>query len=304
MAAPAPALDLGSDPSFAELLAQRPQLTRHAHDGLVMEDVPLKRIAEVVGTPTWVYSAGTLRRRARALRAALADAGLTATVHFATKANDNLSVLALLGVYTRKLLEIAVALPTDPRARTFAAGVLLAFLPAAIIGALAHGFIKGVLFNPLVICIALIVGGFVLIAMDERRVEPRYTDATAFPLQMYLLIGLCQCLAMIPGVSRSGATIVSAMLLGADKRSAAEFSFFLAMPTMAGAFAYELYKNYKFLDLNDAGLIAVGFVTALISGIIVVRGLLGYVSRHGFAPFGWWRIGVGSAGLAAWFVWG
>jgi undecaprenyl-diphosphatase len=214
------------------------------------------------------------------------------------------SVLALLGVYTRKLLEIAVALPTDPRARTFAAGVLLAFLPAAIIGALAHGFIKGVLFNPLVICIALIVGGFVLIAMDERRVEPRYTDATAFPLQMYLLIGLCQCLAMIPGVSRSGATIVSAMLLGADKRSAAEFSFFLAMPTMAGAFAYELYKNYKFLDLNDAGLIAVGFVTALISGIIVVRGLLGYVSRHGFAPFGWWRIGVGAAGLAAWFVWG
>jgi undecaprenyl-diphosphatase len=214
------------------------------------------------------------------------------------------SVLALLGVYTRKLLEIAVALPTDPRARTFAAGVLLAFLPAAIIGALAHGFIKGVLFNPLVICIALIVGGFVLIAMDERRVEPRYRDATAFPLQMYLLIGLCQCLAMIPGVSRSGATIVSAMLLGADKRSAAEFSFFLAMPTMAGAFAYELYKNYKFLDLNDAGLIAVGFVTALISGIIVVRGLLGYVSRHGFAPFGWWRIGVGAAGLAAWFVWG
>ena len=214
------------------------------------------------------------------------------------------SVLALLGVCTRKLLEIAVALPTDPRARTFAAGVLLAFLPAAIIGALAHGFIKGVLFNPLVICIALIVGGFVLIAMDERRVEPRYTDATAFPLQMYLLIGLCQCLAMIPGVSRSGATIVSAMLLGAVKRSAAEFSFFLAMPTMAGAFAYELYKNYKFLDLNDAGLIAVGFVTALISGIIVVRGLLGYVSRHGFAPFGWWRIGVGAAGLAAWFVWG
>jgi undecaprenyl-diphosphatase len=105
-------------------------------------------------------------------------------------------------------------------------------------------------------------------------------------------------------VSRSGATIVSAMLLGADKRSAAEFSFFLAMPTMAGAFAYDLYKNYKFLDLHDAGLITVGFVTALISGIIVVRGLLGYVSRHGFAPFGWWRICVGAAGLAAWFVWG
>jgi len=211
------------------------------------------------------------------------------------------SVLALLGVYTRKLLEIAVALPTDPRARTFAAGVLLAFLPAAIIGALAHGFIKGVLFNPLVICIALIVGGFVLIAMDERRVEPRYTDATAFPLQMYLLIGLCQCLAMIPGVSRSGATIVSAMLLGADKRSAAEFSFFLAMPTMAAAVTYDLYKNAAILSWDDAGVFAVGFVAAFVTALVTVQALLAYVSRHSFTPFGWYRIVLGVVVL--WYFW-
>jgi undecaprenyl-diphosphatase len=214
------------------------------------------------------------------------------------------SILALLGVYTRKLVAIALALPSDPRARTFVVGVLAAFLPAAIIGAVLHGFIKDVLFNPLIVCIALIVGGFVLLVIDERKVEPRYVDATAFPMSIYVKIGFCQCLAMIPGVSRSGATIVGAMLLGADKRAAAEFSFFLAMPTMAGAFAFDLFKNYKLLDASQFAVIGVGFVAALIAGLVVVRGLLGYVSRHGFAPFAWWRILVGSAGLAAWFVMG
>ena len=139
------------------------------------------------------------------------------------------SILALLLVYFRKLFGVALALPTEKQARIFVIGVLIAFLPAAAIGAVAHGFIKGVLFNPLVVCIALIVGGFVLL-VDDMPLKTRYTDATTYPLSMYLKIGLCQCLAMIPGVSRSGATIVGAMLLGADKRSAAEFSFFLAIP--------------------------------------------------------------------------
>ena len=212
------------------------------------------------------------------------------------------SILALLLVYFRKLLSVALALPRDPQARIFVLGVLIAFLPAAAIGAVAHGFIKDVLFNPLIVCIALIVGGFVLLLVDDLPLKTRYTDATAYPLSMYLKIGLCQCLAMIPGVSRSGATIVGAMLLGADKRSAAEFSFFLAMPTMAGAFAYDLYKNYKVLDGNDAIAIAVGFAAAFVSGLIVVRGLLHYVSRHGFSVFAWWRIVIGSAGLAGLWV--
>ena len=119
---------------------------------------------------------------------------------------------------------------------------------------------------------------------------------------MYLKIGLFQCLAMIPGVSRSGATIVGAMLMGADKRAAAEFSFFLAMPTMAGAFTYELLKSYKTLSFEDGALIAVGFVAAFVSGLIVVKGLLDYVSRHGFSLFAWWRIVVGAAGLAGLLV--
>ena len=122
---------------------------------------------------------------------------------------------------------------------------------------------------------------------------------------MYLKIGLFQCLAMVPGVSRSGATIVGAMLMGASKRAAAEFSFFLAMPTMAGAFAYDLLKNYKFLSANDVGdHRASGFIAAFVAALVVVKMLLDYVSRHGFTPFAWWRIIVGAAGLAGLIVFG
>jgi undecaprenyl-diphosphatase len=197
-----------------------------------------------------------------------------------------------------------VAAPRDPDARRFVLGVLIAFLPAVIVGVLFRDFIKGVLFNPLLVCCTLIIGGLLLIVVDGLRLEVRETDATRFSLPMYLKIGLFQCLAMIPGVSRSGATIVGAMLMGADKRAAAEFSFFLAMPTMAGAFAYELLKSYKTLSLNDGAMIVAGFLAAFAAGLIVVRSLLAYVSRHGFALFGWWRIVVGSAGLAGLLVYG
>ncbi len=214
------------------------------------------------------------------------------------------AILAILSVYFARLWAIAVAVPHDPNARRFVMGVLIAFLPAVIIGVLARDFIKGVLFNPFLVCCTLIAGGLVLIVIDGLRLEVRERDATRFPLSMYLKIGLIQCVAMIPGVSRSGATIVGAMLMGADKRAAAEFSFFLAMPTMAGAFAYELLKSYRTLSLSDGTMIGVGFVAAFISGLFVVRWLLDYVSRHGFALFGWWRIVVGSAGLAGLIVFG
>jgi undecaprenyl-diphosphatase len=212
------------------------------------------------------------------------------------------AILAIVIAYFGRLWHIAKGLRTEPAARHFVIGVLIAFLPAAVIGALLGGFIKGVLFNPLVVCVSLIVGGFVLMIVDGVDLKPRFSDATAFTLPMYVAIGFIQCLAMIPGVSRSGATIVGAMLLGADKRSAAEFSFFLAMPTMAGAFAYELAKSYKLLSLSDGLSIAVGFAAAFVSGTIVVKALLDYVSRHGFAPFAWWRILIGSAGLAGLLV--
>ncbi|MDR1828579.1 MAG: undecaprenyl-diphosphate phosphatase [Methylobacteriaceae bacterium] len=215
------------------------------------------------------------------------------------------SILAILTVYSGRLWEIARALPTSAEARRFVFGVLVAFLPAAVIGALAHSAIKNVLFNTLwVVCLSLIIGGIILYFVDKADFKPRYHDATTFPLPMYIKIGIIQCLAMIPGVSRSGATVVGAMLLGADKRSAAEYSFFLAMPTMAGAFAYDLYKNRGILSFDDGLLIAVGFVCAFIAGWVVVRTFLDYVSRHGFRVFVWWRLTVGFLGLAGLLIWG
>ncbi len=214
------------------------------------------------------------------------------------------AILAILSVYFARLWHMLVSLPRDRATQYFVGGILLAFLPAAVIGALAHDFIKTVLFeSPATICVALIVGGIILLWVDRWALKPRHTDVTKFPLATYLGIGLFQCLAMIPGTSRSGATIVGALLMGADKRSAAEFSFWLAMPTMVGAFALDLFKNRDLLTAADLPIIATGFVTAFVVAVFVVRGLLDFVSRRGYAPFGWWRIAVGLAGLAGlWLV--
>ncbi len=208
------------------------------------------------------------------------------------------AVLAILAVYFGRLWQVAAATPEDPNARRFVLGILIAFLPAAVIGVLAHGIIKTVLFEtPALVCVTLIVGGFVLLWLDRLKRPPRFSDAFRYPVWLAFGIGCCQVLAMVPGVSRSGATIGGALLLGADKRSAAEFSFFLALPTMAGAFAYDLWQNRDVLSADDALVIAIGFVAAFATALFVVRTLLAFVSRHGFAPFAWWRIAVGSAGL-------
>jgi undecaprenyl-diphosphatase len=207
------------------------------------------------------------------------------------------AILALLSIYFSRLWGLLLGLASDPGARQFIIGVLIAFLPAAVIGAAAHNFIKTVLFNPWVICFSLIAGAAVLLWVDQLDLKPRYKDATAFSLPMYLGIGIGQCAAMIPGVSRAGATIVTAMLLGADRRSAAEFSFWLAMPTMVGAFAYDLYKNGAQMSGNNMLLVAIGFVASFICGWIVVKTFLGYVQRHGFGVFVWWRVIVGTLGL-------
>ena len=210
------------------------------------------------------------------------------------------AIFAVIGVYAARLGRIVAAWPTDPRARRFTAAVLLAFLPAVVVGVLAHDVIKTVLFEtPALIAWMLILGGIVLIVVDRLPLTPRHHEAEDFPLPMAFGIGLCQCLAMVPGVSRSGATIVGALALGADKRSAAEFSFFLAMPTMVGAVTYDLWQNRALLDGAAWGEIAVGFVMAFLAALVVVRALLGYVSRHGYALFGWWRIIVGVVVLLA-----
>ena len=208
------------------------------------------------------------------------------------------AVLAILSIYASRLWEGARDAPTDPLARRFLASVLLAFLPAVLIGVMAHGIIKNILFEtPALIATMLIVGGFVLLWIDRRPYAPVHEDAMRFPVRVALGIGFFQCLAMIPGVSRSGATIVGGLLLGASKRAAAEFSFFLSMPTMAGAVAYDLFINREALSFDDYGVIAVGFVTAFVAAVFVVRRLLDFVSRRGYAVFGWWRIAVGIVAL-------
>lgn len=208
------------------------------------------------------------------------------------------ALLAIISIYFRKLWTLATRWPVDAEARRFLIGLLVAFAPAAVIGFFAYDFIKTVLFEtPLVICVALIVGGVILLLLDRMPKRPRWIDADAYPVRLYFLIGLFQCLAMIPGVSRSGATIAGGLLLGTDKRSAAEFSFFLALPTMGAAVAYDLFKNRDVLDFSDLGLIAVGFVAAFLTALAVVRFLLEFVSRRGFAPFAWWRIVAGVLGI-------
>lgn len=209
------------------------------------------------------------------------------------------AISAILTVYFSRLWQLAISLPSDTTSRRFVLGILVAFLPAAIVGVMLHGFIKEVLFEtPALICTTLLIGGIILLWIDKLPLQPRYTNVMDYPLSLCLKIGICQCIAMVPGVSRSGATIAGSLLMGTDKRSAAEFSFFLAMPTMAGAFAYDLYKNRDILSGDDLMIISIGFVASFISGVFVVRGLLSFVSRHGFAPFAWWRIFAGLAGFA------
>lgn len=210
------------------------------------------------------------------------------------------AILALVSVYFARLWRVLLAIPSDPLARRFAISVLLAFLPAAVLGVLGHDIIKRVFFeSPTLICVMLIVGGVLLALVDRLPLQPVHRDAMAYPPGLAFKIGLFQTLALVPGVSRSGATIAGALLMGCDKRSAAEFSFFLSIPTMTGAFAFDLYKNRDVLSADDAALIAVGFIAAFVAGLFVVRSLLDFVSRHGFGVFAWWRIVVGSAGLVA-----
>lgn len=229
------------------------------------------------------------------------------------------AILAVVAVYFARLWKVLLGLPgKDPAARRFAISVLLAFFPSAVLGLFLHDFIKQVLFNPTIVCVSLIVGGIALIVLERlsdagtmglrRRVrngvvtlEQRELteDAMRLTWKTSFGVGLCQCLALVPGVSRSGATIVGGLMLGVDKRAAAEFSFFLAIPTMVGAFALDFWDNRDLITGDVAGLIAIGFVVAFISGLFVVRFMLDFVSRFGFAPFAFWRILVGSVGLLA-----
>jgi undecaprenyl-diphosphatase len=209
------------------------------------------------------------------------------------------AILAICVLYFQRLWRVLVGLPSDPGAQRFAMAVILAFLPAAVLGVLLHDFIKSVLFSPMVVCIALIVGGIAILAIERMRPVPRVQSIEKFTPALSLKIGLMQCLAMIPGVSRSGATILGALLLGVERKTAAEFSFFLAIPTMLGATVYDLWKNRH--DLTGSGnlIIAIGFAVAFVVALFVVKWFVEFVGRHGFSPFAWYRIVIGTIGVIA-----
>ncbi len=203
------------------------------------------------------------------------------------------AILAILVAYAPTLWDVVVRVPTEPGARRFVLAVILAFLPAAVVGALAHDFIKSVLFSAWVVSVALIVGGIAILLIERLRPPPVHDRIEDFSPRLSLGIGAFQVLAMIPGVSRSGATIMGSLMMGVDRRTATLFSFFLAIPTMLGATVYDLYKNRHTLDFSGATVIAVGFVVAFLAALLVVRWLVGFVSRHGFGVFAWYRIALG-----------
>lgn len=212
------------------------------------------------------------------------------------------AILAVCWAYRARLWAVAEGLPTRPEARRFAAKLIVAFLPAAVVGAPAHHAITTRLFSPWVVAVSLIVGG-VAILLIERHVarRPRVettTDVDSIDFRSALGIGLGQILALVPGVSRAGATIIGGVAIGVDRRAATEFSFFLAIPTMFGAAAYGLYKNGAAMGAHDALLIGIGLLTSFLCALVVVRWLIRFVGHHGFAPFGWYRIALGLAVLA------
>lgn len=211
------------------------------------------------------------------------------------------AILAICVLYFRKLWAVMLGLPGlpggDPHARRFTANILLAFLPAAVVGVLLHDFIKTVLFSPTVVCWALVAGGFAIIAIEALVKKATLHRVEDMRPHKALQLGFFQCLAMVPGVSRSGATIMGGLLLGMDRKAAAEFSFFLAIPTMLGATVFDLFKARHDLADGSLGLIAVGFVTAFVVALPVVKWLVGFVSRNGFTPFAYYRIVLGLVGL-------
>jgi undecaprenyl-diphosphatase len=207
------------------------------------------------------------------------------------------AILAVCGLYFARLWPAVAGLGSDPAARRFALSVILAFLPAALVGVALHSLIK-TLFSPLAVAISLIVGGIAILLIERSKPVARHPDAQALPAMTSLGIGLFQCLSLVPGVSRAGATIMGAVLLGVDRRAAAEFSFFLAIPTIIGAAVFELWKSRDLLEAGDLGMMLVGGLVSLLAAALCVKAFIAFLQRHDFTVFGWYRIVAGIAMLA------
>ena len=213
------------------------------------------------------------------------------------------AIFAVILVYWQKIRETLLALPSQPQAQRFALNVFIGFLPAVVLGLLFGKAIKAHLFTPLVVASTFILGGFVILWAERRAPAVARVNSVddMQPLDA-LKVGLAQCLAMVPGTSRSGATIIGGMLLGLSRKAATDYSFFLAMPTLIGAGVYSLYKERALLSVNDLPVFAVGLVFSFLSAWVCVRWLLRYISSHSFEPFAWYRIAFGCVVLATWLM--
>ena len=213
------------------------------------------------------------------------------------------AILAICVAYREKLAWVTQGLVRrDREALRFTTVVLLGFLPAMLVGVVAYDNIKALLNNPWGVAWALVIGGIAILAIERRVKRVQYARVEDFSAGLALRIGFVQCLAMIPGVSRSGATIMGSLLMGVDRKAAAEYSFFLAVPTMGAATVYDLYKQWDVLDFSQGAYIVIGFVLAFASALAVVKTLVAFVGKHGFAPFAWYRIVIGGLALALLFL--
>ncbi len=209
------------------------------------------------------------------------------------------AILAVCWDYRQRIGQVAAGLGRDPVQRRFAGHLLVAFLPAAVLGVMFHGLIKAYLFNPLTVAAALIVGGLLILYIEKRAYHPRVQSVDEMSWQLALKVGLAQAMAMFPGVSRAGATIMGGLIFGLSRKAATEFSFFLAIPTMLAATVYDLYKNWGLLSLeHDLPVFTVGFVAAFVSAMVAVKVFLRFVSNHTFVGFAWYRIVFGLLVLA------
>jgi len=208
------------------------------------------------------------------------------------------AIFAVVWEYRVRLSHVAATLHTEPASRRLAINLMAGFLPAAVLGFLFYKEIKGYLFNPIVVASALVIGGVLILWAERRRHVVSTPTVDDLNWRRALAVGFAQALAMIPGTSRSGATIIGGLFLGLSRKAAAEFSFFLAIPTMFAATAYDLYKNWQLFELNDVPLFMVGGTAAFVSALIAVRTLIKFVSRHDYTLFAWYRIAFGGVVLA------
>lgn len=217
------------------------------------------------------------------------------------------AILAVCWEYRRRLWEVVATLQSDPKSRRFAVNILIAFLPAAIIGAVAASAIKRYLFAAVPVALAFIIGGVLILWIESVKRTPRVATVDDVKPADAIWVGFAQALAMIPGTSRSGSTIMGGLLRGLSRKAATEFSFFLAIPTMFAATVYSLYKERAALHLDDLAVIGVGSVASFISAAFAVRALIRYVSGHNFKAFAWYRIAFGLLILwtwhAGWVTW-